>query len=68
MEVTKNLDLSEMNIIGEEKTKTVGAGKWRIAREIVDGTDPLEICIKVYKEGDPEPKVKLVTLREDLRW
>lgn len=68
MEVTKNLDLPEKDISNEEKTKTVGAGNWRIVREIVDGTDPLEIWVKVYRAGESEPKVKLVSLREDLKW
>ena len=42
---------------------------WRVEREVVEQTDPLEIRIKVYKEGQPEKvMITLVTLIEDLMW
>jgi prepilin-type N-terminal cleavage/methylation domain-containing protein len=42
---------------------------WRIRREIVSGTAPLEVRVSVHKAGDPERAfVTLVTLVEDLMW
>ena len=47
---------------------------WRIRREIEEGTDPLEVRVKVFhdsKDGsgvDPLPVFELVTLFEDAVW
>jgi type II secretory pathway pseudopilin PulG len=43
--------------------------KWRVEREIVENTDPLEIRIKVYRDGEPQRvMIALVTLIEDMMW
>ena len=42
---------------------------FRVEREPVVQTDPLELRIKVYKDGQPERiLITLVTLIEDLMW
>ena len=52
----------------EDPIKLNGA-LWRIQREMVAGTDPLEVRVSVYQDGHPEkPLVTLVTLVEDMMW
>ncbi len=42
---------------------------WRVKRETIEESDPLEVHVSVYKEGQPEKTmVRLVTLIEDLMW
>ena len=53
----------------DEKPLELNKSFWRIKREIVPGTDPLEIRVMVYKEERPDkPLVTLVTLIEDMMW
>lgn len=43
--------------------------KWRAKQEVIEGTDPLEVRIHVYRESDPgKDVVTLVTLVEDMMW
>jgi len=43
--------------------------KWRIKKEIMEGTEPLEIQVKVFQSRDmAKPLVTLVTLIEDMTW
>ncbi len=42
---------------------------WRVKRETIEDSDPLEVHVSVYKEGEPDKvMVQLVTLIEDLMW
>ena len=42
---------------------------WRVRREFIEGADPLEVRIHVYRDKTPEKDVAmLVTLIEDMMW
>jgi len=78
MERVKNLNMTKAQLIDlgdfvypEENREPLELNdmKWRIKTEFVKGTDPLEVRVGVYKEGQPyEPIVTLVTLIEDMFW
>ncbi len=78
MERTINLNLTTAQLmkIGTqdlppltEKPIEMNRQFWRVRREIVPDTSPLEVRVSVYKEGEPERSlVTLVTLVEDLMW
>ena len=78
MERTINLNLTKAQLqrIGtqvfppvEEKPTEMNRQFWRVKREIIPDTDPLEVRVSVYKEGEPDKSlVSLVTLVEDLMW
>ena len=78
MERTINLNLTKAQLqkIGtlvippvEEKATEMNHQFWRVRREIVPDSDPLEVRVSVYKEGEPDKSlVPLVTLVEDLMW
>ena len=78
MERTINLNLTKAQLqkIGtvvtpplEEKATELNHQFWRVKREIVPDSDPLEVRVSVYKEGEPDKSlVTLVTLVEDLMW
>ena len=43
--------------------------EWRVKREMIEGSDPLEVRIHVYREKTPSKDVvMLVTLVEDMMW
>jgi prepilin-type N-terminal cleavage/methylation domain-containing protein len=78
MEKTINLNLTKTQLqelgtqlippANEEPFK-LNKGLWRVRREIVENSDPVEVRIFVFREGEPEkPLVKLVTLFEDMMW
>jgi len=53
----------------------INGKKWRVCRKLVQGSDPLEIHIQVFKDKKgaglrfkTKPFVELVTLQEDLEW
>jgi len=53
----------------EEPPLAVNGVPWRIEREVIEGTDPLEVRIHVYQADElGKPVVSLVTLVEDLMW
>ena len=53
----------------EEKPIEMNHQFWRVKREIVPDTEPLEVRVSVYKDEDPSKIfVTLVTLVEDLMW
>lgn len=53
----------------DQKPYEVNGTFWRVRREIVEGTDPLEVRVHVFKEDEPDKSVvSLVTLIEDLMW
>ena len=53
----------------EEPPYAVNKGFWRVHREIIEDSDPLEVHIRVFKDGQPERSfITLVTLFEDMMW
>lgn len=78
MEKIKNLNVTELQLqeIGDtlypplkEEPLEMNNVKWRIKREIVAGSKPLQVSVKVYREGEPrEVVVRLVTLIGDRSW
>ncbi len=78
MEKTINLNYTKARLREEgdvysppldEEPLTVNKGRWRMRREAVESTDPLEIRVHVYKDSDMQkPVVTLVTLVEDMMW
>ena len=78
MERTINLNLTkeQLKLVGtqtfppaNQKPYDVNGTFWRVKREIVENTDPLEVRVFVYKESEPgKSVVSLVTLIEDLMW
>lgn len=78
MERTKNLNVTkaQWRQIGssiypdpEEEPLLMNEVKWRIKREIMEGSNPLEVRVSVFREGEPDkPVVTLVTLIEDMIW
>ena len=78
MERTINLNLTKAQLkkIGtqvfppeNEKPLEMNRQFWRVKREIVEPSDPLEVRIEVYRDGEPDKSlVTLVTLVEDLMW
>ena len=78
MERTINLNLTKAQLeqVGTlvippvtEKAIEMNHQFWRVKREIVPDTDPLEVRVSVYREGEPgKDLVTLVTLVEDLMW
>ena len=78
MEKTINLNMTKEQIkrIGaqvfpplEQKPYEINRKFWRVQREIVEDSDPLEVRIKVFMDGQPEKvMITLVTLIEDMMW
>ena len=78
MERTINLNLTkeQLKLLGtqifpsvDKKPYDVNGTFWRVKREIMENTDPLEVRIHVYKESQPEKSaVDLVTFIEDMMW
>ena len=78
MERTINLNLTKEQIkkIGtqifpplDQPPYLINKMHWRVQREIMEDTDPLEVRIKVFKDGEAErPMIILVTLIEDMMW
>ncbi len=53
---------------GEEPLKMNNL-KWRVERKIIMESNPLEVRVLVYPDGQPaKPLVTLVTLIEDMTW
>jgi prepilin-type N-terminal cleavage/methylation domain-containing protein len=53
----------------DRKPLEVNRTFWRVKREFVQDSDPLEVRIQVYKEDEPgKTVVTLVTLVEDMMW
>ena len=78
MERTINLNLTKeqlkklgTQIFPPEDQKPIEMNNqlWRVRREIVEDTDPLEVRVSVFKDGEKDRiSVELVTLFEDLMW
>ncbi len=53
----------------DEPPYAINKGFWRVQREVIEDSDPLEVRVRVFKEGEPERAlVTLVTLFEDMMW
>ncbi|MFH1855996.1 MAG: prepilin-type N-terminal cleavage/methylation domain-containing protein [Candidatus Omnitrophota bacterium] len=53
----------------EEPPLEMNGLKWRIEREIVKGSDPVEVRVSVYRSQTMDnPLISLVTLIEDMTW
>ena len=53
----------------DEKPLELNKSFWRMKRELIPDTDPLEVRVLVYQEGHQDkPLVTLVTLVEDMMW
>ncbi len=78
MERTINLNMTKEQIkrIGTQIFPPLGEppyflnkSHWRVQREVVEDTDPLEVRVKVFRDGQPEKSmITLVTLIEDMMW
>ena len=78
MERTINLNLTKEQIKKagtqvfpplEEKPYEINRGRWRVERDVVEDSDPLEISVKVFHDGQPDKVIiTLVTLVEDMMW
>ena len=78
MERTLNLNMTKEQLkkVGtqifpplEESAYEVNNGLWRVQREVVEDSDPLEVRVKVFEDGQPDNvRITLVTLIEDMMW
>jgi len=78
MEKMKNLTITKMQFLqmGDqvyppENTKPfqLNGTSWRIHTNVIEESNPLEISVAVYREGEGEkPLITLVTLIEDALW
>jgi len=78
MERTKNLNVTKAQLkkmgdgiypAQEEEPLEMNNAKWRIARDIMENSNPLEVRVHVYHDGEPDkPIITLVTLIEDMTW
>lgn len=78
IEKIKNLNVSkeQLRSMGdeiyppaEEEPLEMNSVKWRIKKEIIAKTNPLEIRVHAYYDGyEKEPIVTLITLIEDMTW
>jgi len=78
MEKTKNLNVTKIQLkeIGnsvypalDKEPLEMNNMKWRIKREVIQESDPLEVRIHVYRNNQMEmPVMTLVTLIEDTTW
>ena len=78
MERTINLNLTkaQLKALGEQinppltdPPMAIDKTLWRVRREVVEGSDPLEVRVHVYREADKEHDVvTLTTLIEDMMW
>ncbi|MCF7870453.1 MAG: prepilin-type N-terminal cleavage/methylation domain-containing protein [Candidatus Omnitrophica bacterium] len=78
IEKFKNLKLSKKEIkeagnkiypAEAEPAFEVNGIRWRIERQVVEETDPLEVRVSVYSQSQPaEPIITLFTLIEDKTW
>jgi prepilin-type N-terminal cleavage/methylation domain-containing protein len=78
MEKTINLNMTKAQLL-KDGTKVfppldgppyaINKGFWRVQREVVEASDPVEVRVKVFKDGFPDKVlVTLTTLVEDLMW
>jgi prepilin-type N-terminal cleavage/methylation domain-containing protein len=77
MEKIKNLNLSKREWLEKgssvypsvkEEPLFINQALWRIYTEVKKREGPLEILVKVKKEGEDKPLITLYTLTEDSLW
>lgn len=78
MERTINLNMTKSQIKKtgtqifppmEDEPYEINRGRWRVEREIMEDSDPLEVRVKVFRDGQPDKVlITLVTLIEDMMW
>ncbi len=78
MERTKNLNVTKAQLkkmgdsiypAPEEEPLLMNKVKWRIKREIIKDSNPLEVQVSAFRDGEEDkPVVTLVTLIEDMTW
>ncbi|MBN2483901.1 MAG: hypothetical protein JXD21_06860 [Candidatus Omnitrophica bacterium] len=78
MEKMKNLTITKIQFLemgdqvyppAKAKPFELNGTSWRIYTDVREDSNPLEIDIKVYREGEQEkPLITLVTLIEDALW
>ncbi|MCD6093555.1 MAG: prepilin-type N-terminal cleavage/methylation domain-containing protein [Candidatus Omnitrophica bacterium] len=76
MERVKNLNMTKAqlreagdSIYPSGEPLEMNNAKWRISRKVFKETDPLEVRVSVFHDGEPDrPLVTLVTLIEDTIW
>ena len=74
--INLNMTKEQLKTLGDQvipplnqKPLEVNRTLWRVKRELIPDSDPLEVRIQVYKEGEPgKYVVTLVTLVEDMMW
>ena len=74
--INLNLTKSQLRELGEVVSPPIdkppfeiNGTKWRVKREIVEGSDPLEVKVQVYEDRHMDKAVvTLTTLVEDLVW
>lgn len=53
----------------DKEPLVINQTRWRVKREVIQKSDPLEVRIRVYRDGDMKKEVvTLVTLVEDMMW
>ena len=78
MERVKNLNMTKTQLreAGDliypslkDEPLEMNNAKWRVRKEILKESDPLEVRISAFRDGEPDrPIVTLVTLIEDMTW
>lgn len=78
MERVKNLNMTKAQLreVGdliypplEDEPLEMNNAKWRVRRVVLKETDPLEVRVFTFLDGEPDrPVVTLVTLIEDMVW
>ena len=78
MERIKNLNFTKEQLMSmgdyvyppnDEPALELNAMTWRVRREMIEDSDPLEVRVHVFREAEPAtPLVSLVTLIENTYW
>lgn len=78
MERVKNVNLTKVQLKElddliypptEEPPLKMNGLEWRIKREIIQSSDPVEVKVSVFRDKAPDkPIISLVTLVEDMTW
>jgi len=68
IEKVKSLSYKEEEIESVKYEKIINNVNWKIEREVVPTSDPLQIWVRVYREEEAKPVITLFTLKENLTW
>jgi len=65
IEKVKNFeDIYEVKSV--EYEKVVNGVNWRVVREVISGSTPLQIWVKIYRNREKTPLITLFTLKENI--